>query len=135
MRVRDVMSSPAVSLRPRTQAGRAAALLVERGFTAAPVLDAEGRLRGIATEADLLRGRLAADGGPAPVVADLMTPCPATVAPDAALADLAAQMLATGVRSVPVLEDGRLVGVVTRRDVLRAVAAPAATAAGAGDRP
>lgn len=134
MRVRDVMSSPAVSVRPRTPAGRAAALLVEHGFTAAPVLDAEGRLRGIATEADLLRGRLSGDG-PDPLVADVMTPCPATVGPDTALADVAALMLGTGARSVPVLEGGRLVGVVTRRDVLRAVAAPGTVVARTGDRP
>ena len=64
MQVRDVMSSPAVSVRPHVPVGGAAALLVTHGFTAVPVVDAEGRLRGLVTEADLMRGRIAADGEP-----------------------------------------------------------------------
>jgi CBS domain-containing protein len=58
MRARDVMSRPVVFMRPRVPADVAAALLVAHGFTAAPVVDDDGRVVGIATEKDLVRGRI-----------------------------------------------------------------------------
>jgi CBS domain-containing protein len=133
MRARDVMSHPVITVRPHVPARAAAALLVSHGFTAAPVVDAEGRVRGIITESDLLRGRIGPDGrvldtDPEPTAAELMGPPPPPVAPDADLADVAAVMLGEGARSVPILEHGRLVGIVTRRDVLRMVAREAPSA-------
>ena len=62
----------------------------------------------MATEADLVRGRIPPDGW---VVEDY-----------ADLADVVAVMLDTAATLVPIVEDGRLVGIVSRRDVLRAVA-------------
>jgi CBS domain-containing protein len=56
MKARDVMSSPVIFLRPRVPADVAAALLVAHGYTAAPVVDEDGLVVGIATEADLVRG-------------------------------------------------------------------------------
>jgi CBS domain-containing protein len=57
MLARDVMSRNVVSVRPNMPARAAAALLVVHGFTGAPVVTAEGLLRGIVTEADLMRGQ------------------------------------------------------------------------------
>ena len=62
MLARDVMSSPVITLRPDVPAHAAAALLVSHGFTAAPVVDPQRRVVGIATEADLVRGRIVPDG-------------------------------------------------------------------------
>ena len=62
MRARDVMTSPVITLRPGAPVQAAAALLCSHGFTAAPVVDAGGALVGIATEADLVRGRIVPDG-------------------------------------------------------------------------
>jgi CBS domain-containing protein len=56
MLVTDVMSRNVVSVRPNMPTRAAAALLVVHGFTSAPVVTAEGVLRGIVTEADLMRG-------------------------------------------------------------------------------
>ncbi|GAA0922333.1 HPP family protein [Pseudonocardia zijingensis] len=127
MRARDVMSSPAIFLRPRVPADVAAALLVAHGFTAAPVVDDDGSVIGIATEADLVRGRFVPEGwtvdeGPEPTVADVMTHAPICMRPDDDLVDLVSTMLDAPIRSIPIVEDGRLVGVVSRRDVLRVVA-------------
>jgi CBS domain-containing protein len=52
----------------------------------------------------------------------VMTPSPTTMPPDADLADVVARMLHDGIRSVPTVEDGRMVGVVSGRDALRVVA-------------
>jgi CBS domain-containing protein len=127
MRARDVMTSPVITLRPTTPVPVAAALLCSHGFTAAPVVDANAGLVGIASEADLVRGRILPDGwaaqpGPDPTVEEVMTPAPAAMRPEDDLADVVALLLDVRMRSVPIVEDGKLVGIVTRRDVLRVVA-------------
>jgi CBS domain-containing protein len=127
MLARDVMSSPVIALRPEVPAHVAAALLVSHGFSGAPVVDALGRVVGIATEADLVRGRIVPDGWVVaeqaePTVADVMTPAPIALQPDADLADVVALMLDERIRLVPIVSDGALVGVVSRHDALRVVA-------------
>jgi CBS domain-containing protein len=127
MKACDVMTSPVITLRPNTSVPAAAALLCSHGFTAAPVVDASGSLVGIASEADLVRGRIIPDGravqpGPDPTVEEIMTPAPAAMRPEDDLADVVARMLDARLRSIPIVEDGKLMGIVTRRDVLRVVA-------------
>jgi len=127
MLVRDVMSSPVITLRPDVPVRAAAALLVSHGFTGAPVVDGEHRMIGMATEADLVRGMIVPgdrDVGepPEPTVGQVMTPSVTAMSPEADLADVVALMLDDGIRSVPIMEDGRLVGVVSARDALRVVA-------------
>lgn len=117
MQVHDVMSNPVISIRPHVTVETAAALLASHGFAAAPVVDAEGRLHGLVSEATLLRAR-----DPAAEVRTCLTPRPIVVAPDVELAVLAELMLTSRARTVPVVEAGRLVGIVTPRDVLRAIA-------------
>jgi CBS domain-containing protein len=115
------MTAPAVFLRPQLPVEVAAEVLAAHGFTAAPVVDDDQRVVGIVTEADVVRGSGRA------CVGAVMSVDPVTTGPDADLADLVATMLDAGIRSVPVVADGRLVGVVTQRDVLRVVAHGGAT--------
>lgn len=127
MKARDVMSSPVITLRSDTPAHLAAALLVSHGFTAAPVVDEEKHVIGIATEADLVRGRIVPEGWvveepPEPTVGAVMTPVPLSMRPEDDLADVVALMLDDDIRSMPIVDDGELVGIVSRRDVLRCVA-------------
>lgn len=134
MRTRDVMTTDVVVVSPDTGARDAARLLAERGFTALPVVDATGTFVGVVGEAELLRDRLPQDPrwlvhgepavprhAPGDVVAQVMTKPTVTVTPNTDLAEVADLMLAHGVRSVPVVYEGRLVGIVTRRDMLRSV--------------
>lgn len=130
MQARDVMTSPAITVHAETPAQAAAALLVAHGFTAAPVLDAGERLIGIVTEADLVRGRVLPEGWGRgrheehgePLVGAVMTQVPLAVRPEDDLADVVSLMLEGHVRSVPIVDDGELVGILTRRDVLRCIA-------------
>jgi len=127
MRARDVMTSPVITLRPNAPVHAAAALLCSHGFTSAPVVDPAGALVGIASEADLMRGRIVRDGSVVPpepdsTVREVMTTAPAAMRPEDDLADVVARMLDARTRSVPIVEDGKLMGIVTRRDVLRVVA-------------
>jgi CBS domain-containing protein len=127
MQARDVMSSPVITVRPDTSVHAAAALLVAHGFTAVPVVAAEGVVVGIATEADLVRGRVmpddwAGEQPPEPTLAMVMTAPPLSFRPEDDLADVVSQMLDHNIRTVPIIDDGRLVGIISRRDVLRLVA-------------
>lgn len=127
MKARDVMTTPVITVRPDTSVRAAADLLCSHGFTAAPVVDASGTLVGIATEADLVRGRIMPDGWTVerdaePTVGQAMTPAPSAMRPEDDLADVVALMLDARLRSIPIVNDDKLVGIVTRRDVLRVVA-------------
>jgi CBS domain-containing protein len=90
-----------------------------RQVGALPVLDGQ-RLVGIITERDLTAA-LAEDADPATTpVSDYMTPAPEVLRPDSELADAAHRMLDLGIRHLPVVRGGRLVGVLSMRDVLDA---------------
>ena len=129
MFARDVMSHPVLTFRLHTPARVAAAQLVSRGFVGAPVMTAEGVVLGIVTETDLLRGQVLAatsrtrpDPAPDTTVAEVMSPAPFVIKPDDDLTDVVELMLTRSVRSVPIIDDGHLVGIVSRRDVLRSMA-------------
>ncbi len=122
MQAKDVMSRAVISVRPHMRVDVAAAVLVEHGFASAPVVTAEGVLRGMVSESDLLRARPAHDApneADPTTVADVMTPQPATVRPGDELVDIAAVLLDRGVRAVPVLNGERLVGIISRHDIMR----------------
>ncbi|RDI34297.1 CBS domain-containing protein [Lentzea flaviverrucosa] len=134
MRTRDVMTTDVVVVSPDTGARDAARLLAERGFTALPVVDATGTFVGVVGETELLRDRLPQDprwlvhgepvvprNAPGDLVAQVMTKPTVTVTPNTDLAEVADLMLKHGVRSVPVVREGHLAGIVTRRDMLRSI--------------
>jgi len=134
MRAKDLMTTPVVTVRPDTPAKEAARLLASRGFTALPVVD-DDTVLGIVTEADLIDGQILPDPRsligddppppPAPrahLVADAMTSDPVVVASTTDAVEVARVMLERHLRTLPVVDDGRLVGIVTRRDLLRTIA-------------
>ena len=136
MRAEDIMSSPVVKVRPETPAKAATALLAAHGFTALPVVDQDDRLLGVVTEADLMRDRILPDPrahlwrdrepDPRQHAPDLVAQVMSTLATGMPLhtdaAELAKVMLRDHVRSVPILDGARVVGIVTRRDLLRTIA-------------
>jgi len=122
---RDIMTRSLVTLRPEMPAAEAAAILVRRGISGAPVVDEEGSLIGLLSEHDSLRAVAAAEyegdnHDRVESVADLMTRECLTVTPDLDLFGLAHEFLRKRVRRFPVVEGGRLIGQVSRRDALRA---------------
>jgi CBS-domain-containing membrane protein len=135
MRAKDLMTSPVATVHPQTPAKEAARLLTVHGYTALPVVDGEGDLLGVVTEADLIRNRilpdpraLIDDESPppaepaAPLVGAVMTANPVTVAPTTDAVAITHVMLDRHLRALPVVDGDRLVGIVTRRDVLRTIA-------------
>jgi CBS domain-containing protein len=135
MRARELMTSPVVTVGPDAPVKEAARLIVTHGFAVLPVVDADDRLLGVVTEADLLRNRLLPDPRelihdrpPAPVplapsgVAGVMTTEVVTAMPDTHAAELGRLMVERHLRAVPVVDRDRLVGIVSRVDVLRTIA-------------
>ena len=127
MRAREIMTKSVLTVLPTATVGKASEMLTYRGFSALPVVDAQGTLVGIVTEADLIRNRFPEQSGdpaavgqsPARIVADVMTAPAVAVSHDAEISVLARVMLGEHRRCVPIVDGTRLVGVVTRRDMVR----------------
>lgn len=94
--------------------------LVQRNIGSLIVVDGESMV-GIITERDILRAtaRYASAAG-AVTVAECMTSAPVTAAPDAAIEDVMGLMTARRIRHLPVMDDGRLVGIVSIGDIVKA---------------
>lgn len=124
MLVRDLMTSPAVTIRPDDEVGEAARLLDRLSLTSLPVVDHDLRLLGILSEADVVaRLATASDASvDSPRVSVLMTRRVLSVSPDDDLTYLTGLMTGTVLKSLPVLLRDRVIGMVSRRDVVRAFA-------------
>lgn len=125
MRVRDYMAASLVVLHPEMEMLHAVHLLVQNRISGAPVTDDRGNLVGVLSELDCMRVALAAGyheeyGG---LVGEYMSTDVRTVQADDSIVDLAQRFLDAPYRRYPVLQDNRLVGQVSRRDVLRALQA------------
>lgn len=118
MKASDVMSRPVVSVDPTMPVRSAIVLLTENNFGALPVVSEGERLLGVVSEGDLLRASMKGASVGA-VTADVMTSPVTTVPMTASLTELAQVLLDGRLRCVPVVDDGVLVGVVSRSDLLR----------------
>jgi len=155
MRAEDIMTREVVTVRPETPVGELARLFADRGISGAPVVDAGGALLGVVTETDLMR-RIAAPADPAPgwlgglfqdpatlarryavshgrTAQDVMTTEPVTLGPDVPIERVARLLEERDIRRVPIVAAGRLLGVVSRADLLKAVLDQAKPADGVAD--
>lgn len=131
MRACDILTTrPAVTVSSRIAVSSVANLFAQHGFIAMPIIDHAGDVIGVVSEADLIRNEFAAPqsplgGGaevasdkPAATVDEVMTSHPETVGQDAGLGTIADIVLSGRRRSIPVVNGRRVVGVVTRHDIL-----------------
>ena len=137
MNVADIVRRSAPSVREHTVLTVAAAALVESGLGSLPVLDSGGLLTGVVSEGDLLRFVVGARHEPASpartvpaayrhdayrhVVADVMTRNPVTASEELPVEEVARLFVRLPWRMLPVVRHGRLVGVLTRTDVVHAL--------------
>ncbi|WP_040841826.1 CBS domain-containing protein [Nocardia brevicatena] len=118
MHARDILSRPVVTVRPETPLRDAVTLLTGHGFAALPVVDEQGRVIGMLSESDAM----AAAAGPETTTVEAAMTIPVeVVTPATDTATIADRMLTARLRSIPVVEAGLLVGIVSRRDLLRAL--------------
>jgi CBS domain-containing protein len=144
MKARDVMVSPVITVNPDASVREVAQTLLERRISAVPVVDDEGDVVGIISEADLMRREELDTETHRPWWIEAMTPA-STLAKefakshghrvgeimsrevvsameDASLAEIATLLEKYHIKRVPILRDGKLVGIVSRSNLIQALA-------------
>ncbi|UCH34833.1 MAG: CBS domain-containing protein [Armatimonadota bacterium] len=144
---RDLMTRDVITVTPETPVSEIAKLLSEHNISGVPVVDEDGKLRGIISEADLvvraarprfpryipfLEGVIFLENPAhyeqeiqkmlAVAAADIMTEKVVTAPPDASVEELATLMTERNVNRIVIIEAGRIAGVVTRGDIVRTLA-------------
>jgi len=147
LQARDIMTTEVLTVSPETSISELSKMLAIRQIGGLPVVDKDGRLVGVITQSDLVDRVRDLELPPAinildfhfylqipshllqrvekmlgTTVGDCMTPNPVTVAPDTPVAKIAALMAKQKVHTIPVLERGKLVGVIGKMDLVRAMA-------------
>ena len=123
LRVVDYMTCDVVTVTQETEIMRAVSMLVAKDISGVPVVDEKTNVVGLLTERDCLEVALSAGyfDEPGGRVADFMSAPVETVTSQDKLMDVAVRFRDTPYRRFPVVDDGRLLGVISRRDVLRAM--------------
>jgi CBS domain-containing protein len=144
MHARDVMVAPVITAKPSATVKEVAELFLEKRISAAPVIDSQEKLVGIVSEGDLLhrveagterhhswwlKGFIGNDTLAAEYVkshgrkvSDVMTRKVITASPETPLHEVATLMEKNAIKRVPILENGQLVGIVSRANLIQAVA-------------
>ena len=119
MKVRDLMTSDPATVRPEDACARAATLMREEDCGSLPVTK-DARLVGIVTDRDIVIRAVAAGRDPKTTpVSEVMSADPITIAPDTDADEAAKTMAEFQVRRLPVVEDGRLLGIVVTAQLAR----------------
>nr|WP_321401077.1 CBS domain-containing protein [uncultured Desulfobacter sp.] len=141
---KDIMEKEVISITPETDISQAVELLLKNHINGVPVVDQDGALKGILCQSDLIFQQKTISLPPiltfldgiiplssskklenemkkiaAGTVAQAMAPDPVTVTPDTPVSDIAAMMVERHFHTIPVVEDGKVIGVVGKEDVLR----------------
>ena len=145
MQAKDIMTAPVISVSDTSTVQEVAKLLLERRISAVPVVDSSGNVVGIVSEGDLMHRAEAGTGRRrswwlslfadkqtlanefvkehSRKVSDVMTRNVITAAPEAQLSDIATLLEKNRIKRVPIIEDGKLVGIVSRANLLEALVA------------
>ena len=120
MEVRDLMNASVVSVEPTSSAALAARLISRHNVGALPVCSEDKRLRGMITDRDIVLRCVAAEEDPAQtMVQDIMTRNCATVSPGDDCREATRLMAAQQVRRLPVVEGGKVVGMISLGDLAK----------------
>ena len=123
-KISEYMDTAVPTLIPETQIMDAVDFLLSHKVTGAPIVESNGKMVGIVTETDLLKLLTEGIQGEPPTkatVAEFMTTDVITVPPDVDIYYVAGMFLANKFRRLPIVEDGKIVGAITRYDLLRVV--------------
>lgn len=140
----DIMTKEPITVSPNTEIGEAAKLILDKKFNGVPVVDKAGKLVGILCQSDLIKRQkrlpfpsifTLLDGFipltsmkhlekevrkiTGTIVADAMTPDPVTVRSDMTIQEVAGLMVDKNYHTLPVVDEGKLVGIIGKEDILR----------------
>lgn len=120
MKLREIMSDPVIRIRPEEPVAVAARALEHYNIGALPVVGGDGHLCGVVTDRDIVTRCLAAERSPgATTVRDVMTSHVIAIRPDADVTSAARIMGREQIRRLPVMENGKLCGMVSLGDIAR----------------
>jgi CBS domain-containing protein len=123
--VADFMTAKLVTFHPEQHMGEVFKMLLDKNISGGPVVDDNGNLVGIISEGDCLkevvRGKYNNSPNKVGTVRELMASEVHTIPPDMPILEVAHKFLSLKVRRFPVMSDGKLVGQISQRDVMRAV--------------
>jgi len=150
--VKDIMTKDVITVSPETEITKATQILLEKRINGIPVVSETGELKGILCQSDLIAQQKKLplpsfftflDGFipltsmkqlekqvqkvAATTVSHAMTPNPVSVTPETGLSGVAALMVDRNFHTLPVVKDGKLVGIVGKEDVLRTLLSPEGT--------
>lgn len=115
MKAAHIMTRRVITAGPGMSIGEATRILSECHISGLPVVDEEGRVIGVFSATDAISKR-------GDVVGDVMTAPAITVEPDTSMEEVAALLSAKDINRLPVIEEGRLVGIICRADIVRYLA-------------
>jgi CBS domain-containing protein len=114
----DIMTRRVYTTSPQTSVQEVAQLLHRERISGVPVIDDRGQLIGMITEADIIRNI----GRDDLKVVDIMSCQLITVSEDTSVSDIAALLAERRIKRVPVVQEGKVIGIVSRADIVQAVA-------------
>lgn len=120
---KDYMNTQMVTIAPDTDVMAAINIFVRRGIGSAPVVGENGKLLGMLSEKDCLKAALTAsyEGVAAGPVREFMSDKAVTVSPETTLLEVASMFVDSNFKRYPVVKDGKLMGLISRANVLRAI--------------
>ena len=118
MIARDIMTREVYTISPQASVQEVAQLLSRKRISGVPVINTEGKIVGIVTEADII-GKVDREGL---CVADIMSPEIIAVDEETRVGEIAMLLTEHRIKRVPVVQHGKLVGIVCRADIVHAVA-------------
>jgi CBS domain-containing protein len=120
LKAKDVMTTPVVTISPDATLADATKLLDAKGITGVPVAEADGKVIGILTEKDILNFAYTYMGDlRSTKVREPMTERVVSFSSDTTIDAIAACFSKSDFRRVPIIDDGKLVGIISRRDLIR----------------
>jgi len=135
MKAADVMVSAVISVRPNARVEEVASILFANRISAVPVIDEQGELLGIVSEGDLMRRAEAGTDrsrswwlgaeyvkSHSHKVCDVMTRSVITATPETSLSEIATLLERNRIKRVPIVQNGKVVGIVSRANLLQALA-------------
>jgi CBS domain-containing protein len=131
VKAKDVMQRPVIAATPRASLRDIASQILKYEFSGMPVVERDGRVLGVVSEADIVYSLIDGHRLESVAAADFMTSPPVTVDIETSLEEVMRTLQEHRIVRVPVTEQGKLVGIISRRDVIRAILEPEFIAFGA----
>jgi CBS domain-containing protein len=131
VRAKDIMQRPVIAATSRASLRDVATQLVKNGFSGMPVADPDGRIIGVVTESDIVQTVIAGKRLENLTAGEVMTGPPITVQVETPIEDVMKQLQENRIVRVPVTDHDKLVGIISRGDIIRSILEPEFIAFGA----